>query len=167
MNLYLMRHGAALAAADTQAASDFGRPLNHKGVKRLRRAGRGLRRLEIRFDAILTSPLLRARQTAEIIAARIDQESIVEELAELSPDGSVERLLSVLARYRDRQHVLLVGHEPLLSKTIETLLGSGQELAVELGKGSLCRIEVDDLPPTGRATLHWLLAPKHLRLIGA
>ena len=69
MNLYLMRHGIALPQDDPSVASDSERPLSHKGVKRMRKAAKGVRRLDIPFDALLTSPLLRARQTAEIIAS--------------------------------------------------------------------------------------------------
>ena len=68
MNLYLMRHGIAVAADEPGISSDSARPLTPKGIKRIRRAARGLRRLGISFDAILTSPLVRARQTAEIVA---------------------------------------------------------------------------------------------------
>ena len=166
MNLYLMRHGAAVAADDPAVTNDNERPLTPKGAKRLRRAGRGLRRLHIAFDGILTSPVLRARQSAEIVAASLALESCLEEVSGLAPESTVEVLLLGLARYHDRQHLLLMGHEPLLSKTISALLGGAQSLEIDLRKGSLCRIEVDGLPPSSPGILHWLLAPKHLRLLG-
>jgi phosphohistidine phosphatase len=167
MNLYLMRHGIAVDKDVGTAADDQDRPLTEKGVKRLRRAGRGLSRLDISFDMILTSPVLRARQSADIIARRLGLESRLEESVELAPASTVERLLSGLAGYRDRQHLLMVGHEPLLSKTLSTLLVGGEDLAIEIRKGSLCRIGIDGLPPTRPAILHWLLTPKQLRLLGA
>jgi phosphohistidine phosphatase len=172
MNLYLMRHGAAQDSSNTtddpSVANDHERPLTHKGAKRLRRAGRGLRRLEIPFDGILTSPVLRARQSAEIVAAALGLESHLEEISGLAPESTVELLLFGLARYHDREHLLMVGHEPLLSQTIGSLLcsGRGQELEIALRKGSLCRIEIDELPPSSPAVLHWLLTPKQLRLLG-
>jgi phosphohistidine phosphatase len=166
MNLYLMRHGIALAADDPTMTHDSERPLTGKGVRRMRRAARGLGRLDIPFDGILTSPVLRARQSAEIVAAALGLESCLEEVSGLAPESTVERLLSDLARFHDRQHLLLVGHEPLLSKTIGSLLCGGSGMEIDLRKGSLCRIEIDGLPPSSPAILHWHLAPKQLRLLG-
>ena len=166
MNLYFMRHGSAVEADDPSVANDNERPLADKGVKRLRRAACGLSRLEIPFDGILTSPVLRARQSAEIVATALGLESRLEEVSGLAPESTVEHLLFGLTRYQDREHLLLVGHEPLLSKTISSLLCASRGFEIELRKGSLCRIEIDELPPSNPAILHWLLTPKHLRLLG-
>jgi phosphohistidine phosphatase len=168
MNLYLMRHGIAVAADDPSMTHDSERPLTGKGVRRMRRAARGLRRLEIPFDGILTSPVLRARQTAEIVAAVLGLEARLEEISALSPESTVEHLLFGLTRYQDREHLLLIGHEPLLSETMSTILchNRGHELEINVRKGSLCRIEIAGLPPPGPGILHWFLAPKQLRLLG-
>lgn len=168
MNLYLMRHGAAVEADDPSVANDNERPLTNKGAKRLRRAGRGLCRLDIPFDGILTSPILRARQSAEIVAAALGLESLLEEVSGLAPESTVELLLLGLARYHDRQHLLMVSHEPLLSKTISSLLcaSRGHGLEIDLRKGSVCRIEIDGIPPSSPGILHWHLTPKQLRLLG-
>ncbi|HEX6801082.1 MAG TPA: phosphohistidine phosphatase SixA [Candidatus Binatia bacterium] len=166
MNVYLMRHGAAVEKDDPSVANDNERPLTKKGVKRLRRAARGLGQLEIPFDGIVTSPVLRARQTADIVAAALGLESRLEEVSGLAPESTVELLLFGLARYHDREHLLMVGHEPLLSQTIGSLLCGGRGFEIALRKGSLCRIEIDGLPPSNPAILHWLLAPKQLRLLG-
>ena len=168
MNLYLMRHGIAVAADDPDVTHDSERPLTGKGVKRMRRAARGLRRLNIPFDGILTSPVLRARQTAEIVAAALGMEAQLEEISGLAPESTVEHLLFGLTRYQDRQHLLLVGHEPLLSRTIVFLLCGGAEKGFEIPvrKGSLCRIELNAISPPGPGILHWFLTPKQLRLLG-
>jgi phosphohistidine phosphatase len=168
MHIYLMRHGIAVAADDPSIKQDGDRPLTAKGTKRMRRAAQGLRRLKIPFDGILTSPLLRARQTAELVASALGKEARVEEIAGLAPESSVEQLLRGLTRYQDRRHLLLVGHEPLLSHTAVHLLGGQQpvKFTIELKKGSLCCIEIEDLPTAKAASLHWLLTPKHLRLLG-
>ena len=170
MNLYLMRHGIAVESDDPAAIQDNQRALTPKGAKRLRRAARGLRHLDISFDGILTSPVLRARQTAEIVATVLGLESLLEEVSGLAPESTVEHLLFGLERYQDRKHILMVGHEPLLSKTIGSLLcggDGGHKLEIDLRKGSLCRIEIDGLPLSSPGILHWLLAPKQLRLLGA
>jgi phosphohistidine phosphatase len=168
MNLYLMRHGVAVAADDPSVTHDSERPLTSKGVKRMRRAARGLRLLKIPFDAILTSPVLRARQSAEIVATALGMEARWEEISGLAPESTVEHLLFGLTRYQDREHLLLVGHEPLLSRTIASLLCGSAEKGFEIPvrKGSLCRIELNAISPPGPAILHWLLTPKQLRLLG-
>ena len=167
MNLYLMRHGIAVVADQPGIESDSARPLTPKGIKRMRRAARGMRRLGLSFDALLTSGLARARQTAEIVADALGLEAQLQEISELAPENSVDRLISALTRFKDREHVLLVGHNPLLGHIFSFLI-SGQNITVEaeLKKGGLCRIEIDGLPPGVPGTLHWFLPPKQLRLLG-
>jgi len=168
MNLYLMRHGIAVPQDDPSVGSDGERPLSRKGTKRTRKAAKGLRRLEIPFDALLTSPLLRARQTAEIVASALGMDDRLEEISGLAPESTVEHLMFGLTRYQDREHLLLVGHEPLLSDALSHLLGArhSSPFDIQLKKGSLCRIEVDALPAASPAKLHWLLTPKQLRALG-
>ena len=168
MNIYLMRHGIALAPDDPSVADDGERPLSHRGIKRLRKAAKGVRRLEIPFDALLTSPLLRARQTAEIVAAALGLEDRLEEISGLAPESTVEHLMFGLIRYQHLEHLLLVGHQPLLSDTLSHLLKAGQtpRLDIDLKKASLCRVEIDGLPPANPGKLHWLMTPKLLRLLG-
>jgi phosphohistidine phosphatase len=167
MNIYLMRHGIAVAADQPGIESDDTRPLTPKGIKRMRRAARGLRRLKPPFDALLASPLLRARQTAEIVADALGLEAQLEEIYELAPESSVDHLISGLSRFKSKEHVLLVGHNPLLGHIFSFLI-SGQNVSVEayLKKGGLCRIEIDGLPPGTPGRLHWFLTPKQLRLLG-
>jgi phosphohistidine phosphatase len=166
MNLYLLRHGIAINAEE--AASDGERPLTEKGDKRMRKAVRGLRRLDIAFDAILTSPLARARQTAEIVAAGLSLDAHLSVVESLQPGSSPENLLSSLSDYKNSENLLLVGHEPLLSDLAVFLITGKKARALDLSlkKGGLCRIEIDSLPPRNPGTLHWLLAPKQLRLLG-
>ena len=169
MNLYFMRHGIALPSDDLSAGADRDRPLSPKGMKRIRKAAKGMKGLEISFDGLLTSPLARARQTADIVAGAMNSGLAVEELSSLAPESSVEQLMVDLNRYPDRGDLLLVGHEPSLSHVLSHLLGgkAGRGLHIEFKKGALCRIEIDALPPTSPAKLHWLLTPKQLRLLGA
>jgi phosphohistidine phosphatase len=167
MNLYLLHHGIAASAEET--APDGERPLTAKGIKRMRKGARGLRRLGVSFDAILTSPLARARQTADIVAEALGLQAHLSVIETLQPDNSIEELLSSLSEYENREHLLLVGHEPLLSDTAAFLLTGKKTAALDLAfkKGSLCHIEIDSLPPRDPGTLHCMLAPKQLRLLGA
>ena len=169
MNLYLLRHGIAVPNDDPEIHSDGERPLTPKGIKRMRRAAKGLGRLRIPFDAILTSPLIRARQSADIIAEILGLTNLLEEISGLAPESSVDHLLFSLTRFKNHEHLLLVGHEPLLSMTIGFLLthNNGVVVNTNLKKGGICRIDIDSLPPTTAGTLHWLLTPKQLRALAA
>ncbi len=168
MNLYLMRHGIAVTQDDPSVSHDGERPLAAKGVKRMRKEAKGILRLGISFDGLLTSPLLRARQTAEIVARALGVEDRLEEISGLAPESTVEHLTFGLTRYQNREHLLLVGHEPLLSNFAGYLLAGqrANKLTVELKKGSLCRIETESLSAGTPAKLHWLLTPKQLRWLG-
>ncbi len=167
MNLYLMRHGIALAQDDPSVSHDSERPLTNKGVKRMRKAAKGLLRLAVPFDTVLTSPLLRARQTAEIVANTLGIEALLEAISGLAPESTVERLMFGLTRYQNRQNLLLVGHEPLLSGAAAFLLGSKQpeHLTLIFKKGSLCHVEIESLESGAPGALHFLLTPKQLRAL--
>ena len=134
----------------------------------MRQAARGLRRLGLSFDTVLTSPFVRARQTAEIVAESLGLEDRLEEISELTTERSVDQLISGLIRFQDSKHLLLVGHNPLLGHAASFLIAGKKEirLEIELKKGGLCRIEIDGLPPDSPGTLHWFLTPKQLRQLG-
>lgn len=168
MNLYFLRHGIAIERDDPQAHDDDERFLTPRGVKRVRQAAGGLRALGIPFDAILTSPAVRARQTAEIVAAKLQHESELQELMDLRPESTVEHLLFGLHRLATKEHLLLVGHEPLLSRTVARLLTGEKDNSLDLSlkKAGLCHVEIDQLPPTKPGTLHFWLTPKQLRQLG-
>jgi len=168
MNLYLLRHGIAVAGDEPGIESDSERPLTPKGIKRMRKAAKGLRRLGISFDAILTSPLIRARQTADIVSEALGLQSQLQEISGLAPESSVDNLLFGLTRFQNREHLILVGHQPLLGETAVFLLRGKHDssLDIPLKKGGICRIEIDSIPPGKPGALHWLLTPKQVRLLG-
>jgi phosphohistidine phosphatase len=166
MNLYFMRHGIAADRADSGSGSgDRERPLTPKGVKRMNKAAKGLVTLSLSFDRILTSPLVRALQTAKIVAQTLQLESRVAEIEQLCPDQSVKDLISGLSGYSGAKKILLVGHEPLLSSTVSYLLSGKAGAEIQFKKGGLCCLEVDGIPPQKSAVLHWALTPKQLRLL--
>lgn len=167
MNLYLLRHGIAAAKDDPAFESDIERPLTKKGIKKFRKAARGIERLAVPFDAILSSPLVRARQTADVVAEIVLHESAVDEIPALAPDSSPEQLLSELRGVEGKEHVILVGHEPFLGKLAGFLLmrSNDSDVQIPLKKGGICRIEIDNVPPTQPGQMHWLLTPKQLRLL--
>lgn len=163
MELYLMRHGIAVAEDIPGIAADADRPLSPKGIKRTRKAAKGLLALKLSFDRILTSPLARAQQTARIVAEAFRMEEQVQEIPELAPGGSVQKLLSSLATYKADRKILIVGHQPLLGELASFLLSGAEKMEIRLKKGGLCCLEVADLQTDKPVTLHWLLTPRQLR----
>src|SRR5262249_4821968 len=132
----------------------------------------GLKELELKFNVILTSPLLRCRQTAEAVAEVLDLQHRVKIMDSLAPGrsfatgegGHAEIFLELGAYQFDR--ALLVGHQPDLSELASFLLTGNRNLNVEFKKGSICAIEVARLPPRGPALLKWMMTPKQLRELG-
>jgi phosphohistidine phosphatase len=163
MRLSLLRHGIA-AERMHSGADDSERSLTAKGQRRLRRSAKGLLALGLTYDLILSSPYLRARQTAELVAQILRTAAGVHLTDTLAPGGSPRQLLeSLRTDYRERQHVLLVGHEPYLSRLISTLLTGGPNLSVVMKRGGLCLLDVETLRFGRCASLVALLTPGQLR----
>lgn len=164
MKLYLLRHGDAGDAGDPKI-KDSERALTPKGIQRTKQLAHALQQMEISFEVVLSSPLVRARETAEIVARGLKFAGNVELTDALTPFGSMENIVHQLTTLRPvPQSVLLVGHEPYLSGFVSLLCTGGPGLGLEMKKGALCRLEVAT-PACGRcATLEWLLPP---RVVGA
>jgi phosphohistidine phosphatase len=158
--LYLIRHGLAEERGEAWP-DDAKRPLSDEGMSRLRKEARGLARLGVSFDVILTSPFVRARQTAEIIAGGIDPRPHLTNVDSLTPDGSYAAVLNDLAKQVRRSRIALVGHEPSIGELAARLVGSRHPIPFK--KGAICCIEVHSLPPGGPGNLLWFVSPKLLR----
>ena len=160
--LYLIRH--AIAAERGEAwPDDSKRPLTDEGADRMRKASRGLSRLDVTIDLVCTSPLVRARQTAEIVAAALDGRPSVVTIEALAPGGTFAALMTELEKHARKPRLALVGHEPGLGELAGRLIGSRR--AIEFKKGAVCRIDVDQIPPTGPGSLRWFLTPRVLRAV--
>src|SRR5215831_16252872 len=142
MKLYILRHGDAVEHGDSRYKENE-RPLTPKGIQRTKQLAHLLRQMEISFDVILSSPLIRARQTAEIIARGQSSEK-VELTDHLTPAGSMEKLVERINVLRP-ESALLAGHEPYLSGFISLLCIGAPNLPIKMKKGALCRLEVDSL----------------------
>ena len=158
--LYLIRHGVAEARGD-RWPDDTKRPLTEEGMSRLRKSARGLASVDVSFDVMLTSPLVRARQTAEIIASAVDPRPHIVTAESLAPGGTYAAVLADLDKQARRATIALVGHEPGIGELAARLAGSRH--AFEFKKGAVCRIDVDVLPPEGPGTLRWFLTPRIMR----
>ena len=166
MDLYILRHGIAVEFGTPGYEHDADRPLTPEGQRKLRQIADAMEALELSFDRIISSPYLRARQTAEIVAEALDARKRLELSDTLTPGGSMKRLVELLNRLEPSPaSVLLVGHEPYLSG-LNSLLVSGKEtFAVVMKKGGLCKLTTDSLKHGRCAALQWLLTPKQMALM--
>jgi phosphohistidine phosphatase len=165
-DLYLLRHAIAVERGTAGYRRDRDRPLTPEGEKKMRRIARGLQALELPFDAILSSPFVRARQTAEIVAALFQAEDRLAFTEALAVGGDHQALIGEIQdRYTKARSLLLVGHEPSLSILISTLLGGDSSFSIVLKKGGVCKLSIDSLRYGRCATLEWLLAPGQLTRI--
>jgi len=166
MKLYLLRHGIAAEPGTAGIRTDSERPLISEGREKLHRVTAAMQAMELSFDLILSSPFLRARQTAEIVADALKARKRMCFDDELACGGNVRDLVQRLARIRPvPESVLLVGHEPDLSELVSLLCSGETRLTVGFKKGGLCRLEVVTLRPGRCATLVWLLTPKQMALM--
>jgi phosphohistidine phosphatase len=161
VNLYIMRH--AEAEDEVESGGDEARPLTARGRERISDAAGGLRALGLRFDAIVTSPLLRAAETAELVANEYSNNPPPQVLPALSPDISAREALAALAPFGRYGSVLAVGHEPQLSKLVAVLLASNGAVAIRFRKGACVALDLPKAIEPGAAELRWMLTQRQLR----
>ncbi|MBV8772204.1 MAG: phosphohistidine phosphatase SixA [Deltaproteobacteria bacterium] len=161
MNLYIMRH--AEAEAEAESGRDEARALTVRGRERTRDAAAGLHALGLRFDVILTSPLVRAVETAEVIADEYSKNPSPQVLTGLSTDVSARDALAALAAFPLNGSVLAVGHEPQLSKLVGLLLTSSGNLAIRFKKGACVALDIPKTIEPEAAELRWMLTQRQLR----
>lgn len=157
MNLYLMRHAHALDVGEGSIRRDSERPLSNKGLAVARGMARHLRHRGVNLDLIATSPLLRARQTAEIIASELDGVAMVV-CPDLAPCVSSAVLPSTIS-LEALESVMLVGHMPDLCELACTLMLGQPAHAVNFKKAAIGRISFSGHAQPGRGTLDWLITP--------
>lgn len=164
MQILLIRHGIAVDPDSSKSAptDDAERPLTKEGRQKMRKAAKGLRQLIPALDLIATSPLLRAAQTAEIVAREYGDTRTVQ-VSALAPRKPLPALLEWLNAHPPEATVALVGHEPHLSTFLCWLLTGLQESFVELKKGGAALVEVPTPVAAGKAKLLWMLKPSQLR----
>ena len=157
--VYLFRHGLAVPHG-TEGFADDERPLTEKGERRVRQVARGLRRLGVKLDRLVTSPLPRALRTAEIVADMLDVAFLLEESEALIPTASAASIRDWLAG-RPESRIMLVGHNPNLSDLL-TLLLTGQPgpTVCDLRKAGVAALRDD---PNRRLQIDWIARPRLIR----
>jgi len=161
--LYLVRHAIAAERGEDWPDDDK-RPLTERGIARFKESVAGLKWLDVVVDEIFSSPLVRAKQTADLLAAGLSGKPAVKILDALSPGHTPNSVLAQLARTARRRRIMIVGHEPDLGELAAHLIGAGRALPFK--KGGACRIDVESLISRRAGALHWFVQPKMLRRLG-
>ena len=161
--LYLVRHAIAAERGD-EWPDDRKRPLTTRGIARFKEAVVALEILDVAIDEIFTSPLVRAKQTADLLAAGVSGKPPVKILDALAPDHAPAAVMTQLAKAAKRRRIALVGHEPALGELAAHLLGAPR--AIPFRKGGMGRIDVQALTGRRAGSLIWLATPKMLRHMG-
>jgi phosphohistidine phosphatase len=167
MQVVIVRHAKAEDAGtgpDGPRRPDAERALTSSGRQYARLAGRVLDRLCPGVDALAVSPLRRAAETGALIARQYKRLEPVP-LPALAPAGSARGVLKWLHEFPEDATVVLVGHEPDLSRLAGWLMTGAAESVIELKKGAICLIEFRAAPAAGHGSLRWLLAPAQVRAL--
>ena len=165
MDCLLLRHGIAVER-DEWEGPDADRPLTERGARRVAQVAGGLKRLDVQPTHILSSPLIRAIETAKIAHSSLRVRSPVQIADELLPDAPPDRLLSFLRDLPPESCVLCVGHEPHLGMVASMMLAGKHSAAFPFKKAGACLIELSIPAKPGRGVLRWWLTPDQLRAMG-
>jgi phosphohistidine phosphatase len=158
-NLYFLRHGQA-ADADAWLGDDFDRPLTGAGRERMALEAQAIKHLDLGLERIVTSPLVRAQQTAAIVADALQMRDALVEDERLGAGFGLEGLARVLEARPRAGALMLVGHEPSFSATVGRLIGGA---AIDFKKGGLARVYLSDAAEL-KGELMWLVPPRVLLL---
>jgi phosphohistidine phosphatase len=162
LELYLIRHGLA-ADRGEDYPDDSKRPLTNEGISRLRREAKALDALGVAIEHIITSPLTRTKQTADVFAETMKSKPSVSTSDALAPAGTPAGVIQELIRHMRRGSLALVGHEPNIGELGARLIGARMPLAFK--KGAICRLDFEVFPPKGLGQLRWFVTPRMLRMM--
>ena len=166
MNIFILRHGIAVERGTKGFEKDSDRPLTPKGKRQLRKSAAAMRKMKLRFDLILSSPYERAKRTAEIVSVELKLKKRLKFSDLLKYESEPVELLGQLAELKPApKNLLLVGHEPYLSRLISWLVTGNEDMAMDLKKGGLCKLEAEKLRVGKCAQLAWLLTPKQMKVM--
>lgn len=169
MELYILRHGDAVDLIAGGYTSDGQRPLSAQGQEEVAGVAAGLANLGLCLDRLLTSPLVRARQTADLLAASLTVAEPPTICPDLGPGGQLTAILNAARRgqgtgaSRRGQRVMVVGHLPSLGQLAAWLVWGDPDLAIPLRTAGLCRVDLADGAGPGQGDLRWLLPPRLTR----
>jgi phosphohistidine phosphatase len=157
MQAYLLRHG--IAEEERSGLSDADRALTQDGRRKLRQTLNTASLADVQPTLILTSPLKRAVETAEIAQKVLGYKGELVRTESLLPDSSVEEVWEEIRTHRNQAAVVLVGHDPLFTNLAGYLLGA-PDLQIDVKKGSVVRIDFESFPSKPKGILRWFLIAK-------
>jgi phosphohistidine phosphatase len=157
MQIYILRHG--IAEESHSGGNDAERELTPDGKRKLRDTLRLARRAGVEADLIVTSPYVRAVETARIAAEVLEYGSQILSTDALIPSSDPEAVWEEIRVHKSLESILLVGHEPLLSHLTGFLLAA-PALFIDMKKGALVRVDVQEFGVHARGILKWMLVPK-------
>jgi phosphohistidine phosphatase len=165
MKLYIVRHAIAVPRG-TPGIQDDERPLTEEGIRKMRQAAEGLQILDYVPELILSSPLIRARQTAEILLEAFGKNIKMKTLEALAPSAGRKDLYRSIEPYEEKlKSLMLVGHQPSLGEMAGEIAWGSPDFFIELKKGGACAIELERLGEPPKGSLAALLTPSILRAL--
>jgi phosphohistidine phosphatase len=162
MILYIVRHAIAVAHGTAGVAEDD-RPLTEEGIRKMKKAAIGMRNLGITPEFILSSPLPRARETAEIVQQISAKKASLVLVEALAPGGSRAEVYRKIREHSEAPSIMIVGHQPSLGEIAGEIAWGSTEHYIEMKKGGACAIEIEEGHEVPRGTLIWLMTPALLR----
>ncbi|SRR6266540_3106955 len=162
MRIYLIRHSNAVDPGTPGYEDDSQRPLTEKGRDKMNKIASALKTMNIKPDLIVSSPYVRARQTAEILVKVLKYKKNLAFSEALVPMGSAEEMIGEINEKYNVDELVLVSHEPCISNLIGTLTAANPDISINIKNGGICCISSDDLRVERTASLEWLLTPKIL-----
>jgi phosphohistidine phosphatase len=167
IELYVLRHAIAVPRGTPGFKRDSQRPLTAKGEKKMWRISAGMKQMGLGFDLILSSPYVRAMRTAEVVAKTFKATKLLKDSADLEADGDPALLIESLnGPFKPAKKIVIVGHEPYLSRLISMLVAGHARMSLTLKKGGLCKLTAGSLRYGRCATLEWLLTSRQMILRG-
>ena len=160
MIVYFLRHASA-GQSKNDPVKEEKRALDEDGIEQCGYIGRALAALDVHVDAIISSPLKRASQTASLVGNEMGHEGKLDFHAALRPEASFAAFRELLNRYSRQEAIMVVGHNPSMAEFLGKLIGDGAEASIDLKKGAVAKVEVDRKV----AALHWCLTPKVVRAL--
>lgn len=161
MNIYFLRHASAGSRKANPAADEL-RPLDSDGIQQCGVIGRALAAIDVKLDIVISSPLKRAIQTAEVVAREIGYEDRIESSDALLPDADYRAFEQLLRSQAKKDEIMVVGHNPTLSEFLSLLISGGaSHTAVDLKKGAIAKVPMEG----NSSPLQWCLTPKAARAI--
>jgi len=163
MVIYFLRHANAGQKHFSSSEKDEKRPIDKIGEEQSHDVGRALAYIGVTVNAVISSPLTRAVQTASIVAAELGHEEKIVQDAALRPEATFDQFKALLNRHRDKLAIMVVGHDPSMTEFVNRVLSGGRPMAVvEMKKAGVAKVEVDLRRP---AVLRWCMTPKVVQRI--